>query len=352
MIRIEKLSKKFRDGEREHVVLDGLDLSLAAGAFVALVGRSGSGKSTLLNCVAGLEQPDSGRIFLGNEEITGLDDHHVTLLRRRTVGIIFQFFNLLPTLSVLDNVALPGLLDGGGRREINERALELLVGLGLGGREHETPDHLSGGEQQRVATARALINEPMVLLADEPTGNLDSITGAKTLELLQDVNTRFGVTILMATHSREAAAVANQTLGLDDGRIVELAENVRPTQAATKSDDSPVPGAKPGKGVNRSKLESLIQEITVEQAAKAAVVGTTAAIAEESEGDAGAIDADSVPVDSNIEEPVAEDAAEETNPATAPDGNESPTEDEEIAEVLEQLDESSDDDTPTAAKKS
>lgn len=228
MIRIQGLSKSFRDGERTVTVLHALDLTVPPGRFIALLGRSGSGKSTLLNCIAGLEKPDAGRVFLGEgdssgsgpTEITGLGDQELTRLRRDRIGIVFQFFNLLPTLSVLDNVALPGLLRGRPRAEVHRRARALLDDLGLPDRSRETPDHLSGGEQQRVATARALINDPWIVLADEPTGNLDTRTGQQTLELFRRVNETLGVTILMATHSREAAAATGSIVTLEDGRIV------------------------------------------------------------------------------------------------------------------------------------
>lgn len=221
MIRIEGLTKTFRDGETRTTILDSLDLSVETGEFLALLGRSGSGKSTLLNCIAGIETPDSGSIRLGEDEIVGLDDDRRSLIRRDRIGFVFQFFNLLPILSVRENVALPALLQGRPRGEVHRRADALLAELGLEGRGDERPDHLSGGEQQRVATARALINDPLVLLADEPTGNLDGTTGAATLELLRDLNERLGVTIVMATHSREAAAAAGRAVRLQDGRLVD-----------------------------------------------------------------------------------------------------------------------------------
>lgn len=219
MIRIEALTKAFLDGTHSTTVLDGLDLELAPGDFVALLGRSGSGKSTLLNCIAGIETPDSGRVYFDDVDITSLPDRDRTRLRRDRVGIVFQFFNLLPMISVIENVALPGLLRGGKRAEILERARELLHELGLADRASEMPDHLSGGEQQRVATARALINRPALLLADEPTGNLDAITAARTLDLLREVNEKHGVTVLMVTHSEEAAAAAKRVAWLTTGRI-------------------------------------------------------------------------------------------------------------------------------------
>jgi putative ABC transport system ATP-binding protein len=196
-----------------------LDLEVAAGEFVALLGRSGSGKSTLLNCIAGIETFDSGSIMLNGVDLARLSDHRRTVLRGRQIGIVFQFFNLLPTLSAGDNVALPALLRGQPRAQARRRAQELLAQLGMAGRADEPPDHLSGGEQQRVATARALINEPTLLLADEPTGNLDSATGEQTLELLRRIARERGVSILMATHSHGAADMADRVVVLRDGRI-------------------------------------------------------------------------------------------------------------------------------------
>lgn len=221
MIRVQGLVKTFRDGKRVHDVLRSLSFSVAEGEFVALLGRSGSGKSTLLNCLAGIETPDGGSIHVDGRDLTRLDDDARTHLRRDSIGIVFQFFNLLPVITVLDNVLLPAELAGRAGPATRERALRLLDELGLMSRRSELPDHLSGGEQQRVAIARALINEPRLLVADEPTGNLDSKTGASTLELLGRINQERKLTIVMATHSREAAAHASRTVRLEDGMIVE-----------------------------------------------------------------------------------------------------------------------------------
>jgi putative ABC transport system ATP-binding protein len=223
MIRVQNLHKTFRDGDRSHEVLRDLSFEVADGEFVALLGRSGSGKSTLLNCLAGIETPDEGSIEVAGSEITCLDDDARTRLRRDAIGIVFQFFNLLPVISVMDNVMLPAELAGHSGPTVKERGRSLLQQLGLGGRESEFPDHLSGGEQQRVAIARALINQPRILLADEPTGNLDSRTGAGTLELLAQINRQRGLTIVMATHSRDAASFASRVVQLADGRLAETA---------------------------------------------------------------------------------------------------------------------------------
>jgi putative ABC transport system ATP-binding protein len=254
-IRIEGLTKAFRDGEQIHTVLDGLDLEIADGQFLALLGRSGSGKSTLLNCLAGIETPDAGSIHVDDVELTALGDRERTHLRRDRIGIVFQFFNLLPMLPVLENVALPALLRGRARGEVFERAHELLQELELGDRASEMPDHLSGGEQQRVATARALINDPALLLADEPTGNLDADTAARTLELLRQVNERHGVTVLMVTHADEAARTARRVAHLVGGRIEWPPEPVveETTTEEAPTDEAPAPAAEEAPKRKRKK---------------------------------------------------------------------------------------------------
>lgn len=219
MIRVERLQKTFRDGDRRHHVLRDLSFEVEPGEFVALLGRSGSGKSTLLNCLAGIEVPDSGAVLLDGTDITGIDDDARTRFRRDRIGIVFQFFNLLPVIPVIDNVLLPAELAGRGGPETRARARALLDELGLGSRLEELPDHLSGGEQQRVAVARALINRPSLLLADEPTGNLDRATAEQTLELFGRINREHQLTIVMATHSRAAAASATRVMRLEDGAL-------------------------------------------------------------------------------------------------------------------------------------
>jgi len=219
MIQVRNLSKTFSDGDRRQSVLRDLSFEVADHEFVALLGRSGSGKSTLLNLLAGIETADAGSVEFAGVDLTRLDDDRRTRLRRDSIGIVFQFFNLLPVLTVLDNVLLPAELSGRTASTVRARALQLLRELGLAGRENELPDHLSGGEQQRVAIARALINEPRLLLADEPTGNLDSTTGAATLDLLARINREHGLTVVMATHSRQAAAVSSRVVRLQDGQL-------------------------------------------------------------------------------------------------------------------------------------
>jgi putative ABC transport system ATP-binding protein len=221
MIRVRDLYKSFDAGARPVHVLEGVDLAVERGEFVALAGRSGSGKSTLLNLIAGLERPDRGSIRVGGTELTSLDERRRTIFRRDSIGIVFQFFNLLPVLSALDNVALPALLAGCPRDAADERALGLLARVGMSERADALPDQLSGGEQQRVATARALINDPAVVLADEPTGNLDSGNAERVLDLLADLAARDRQTILMVTHDPVAAARAQRVLTLSDGRVTE-----------------------------------------------------------------------------------------------------------------------------------
>ena len=219
MLEIQGVHKSFADGDRRVEILSAIDLTLQAGEFLALLGRSGSGKSTLLNCIAGLEPVDAGSIRIDGREMSALGETGRTLLRRRRIGIVFQFFELLPTLNAQENVALPALLDGMPRREAMRRASELLERLEMGTHRNRAVEHLSGGEQQRVATARALVLSPALLLADEPTGNLDGAAAIQTLELFERVRRELNVAIVMATHSREAAAVAQKRARLVGGKL-------------------------------------------------------------------------------------------------------------------------------------
>lgn len=220
MIRIVNLSKEY-NGKRKVIALAGVDLHIAKGEMVSLVGPSGSGKSTLLNLIGALDKPTSGEIILDGIRLAGLSDDELTRVRRDKIGFIFQFFNLLPSLSCEENVALPLHLRGWERRKARERASELLELVGLAERTHHLPDELSGGERQRVAIARALSVYPPVLLADEPTGNLDTHTGAEILSLIRDLNARLGATVLMVTHDRDIAATCARTITLRDGVVVE-----------------------------------------------------------------------------------------------------------------------------------
>jgi putative ABC transport system ATP-binding protein len=209
---------KVYSGGQDVVALDGLDLEVAPGEFVALVGESGSGKSTLLHLAGGIDRPTSGRIRVGARDVGALPERELVLYRRREVGMVFQFFNLLPHLTVRENVELPRRLDGGDDAET--RARELLARVGLAARERAHPYELSGGEMQRVAIARALASGARLLLADEPTGNLDSRNGGAVLALLDEVRRERGVTLLLATHSAAAARSADRVVEIRDGRIV------------------------------------------------------------------------------------------------------------------------------------
>ena len=219
VIELSQVSKRF-DGKRVVTALDSVELTIQKGELVSLVGPSGSGKSTLLNLIGGLDTPSSSTIRIDGELLSGLSDDGLTRVRRDKIGFIFQFFNLLPTLSCLENVALPLHLRGWTRKKAEERSRELLDLVKLGHRIEHQPDELSGGERQRVAIARALSVYPPILLADEPTGNLDSTTGGEILALIHDVNSRLGATVLMVTHDRGVAESCQRTISLKDGFIV------------------------------------------------------------------------------------------------------------------------------------
>jgi putative ABC transport system ATP-binding protein len=219
-VELVELVKEFRTGSQVVRAVDGITFSIPAGETVALVGRSGSGKSTVLNLIAGIDTPSSGRIRVAGLELSGLSDDALTKLRRERLGIVYQFFNLLPTLSVQENVALPALLGGTARRDALDRADALLAEVGMSHRRAARPHTLSGGEMQRAAVARALIHHPALLLADEPTGNLDSRSADQVLGLLRELGERHGVTLLLVTHSPEAAAIATRMIELRDGRVL------------------------------------------------------------------------------------------------------------------------------------
>ena len=220
MISLAQVSKRF-NGKREVVALDAVDLQIARGEMVSIVGPSGSGKSTLLNLIGGLDRPTSGEIRIDGQPIAALADDDLTRLRRDKIGFIFQFFNLLPSLTCVENVALPLHLKGMSRRDTQKRARDLLDLVQLSQRVDHLPDELSGGERQRVAIARALAFYPPVLLADEPTGNLDSHTGAEILRLIHDLHDRLNATILIVTHDATVAESCPRTVTLKDSRIVE-----------------------------------------------------------------------------------------------------------------------------------
>lgn len=219
MIRCIDLCKIYRQGDNEVTALAEVSLEIPRGAFAVVMGPSGSGKSTLLQLIGGLDRPSGGEILVDGRLIGQMADDEVTLFRRTHIGFVFQFFNLLPTLTALENVTLPFVLDGRSKAEADHRAAELLVKVGLEARRHHLPEEMSGGEIQRVAIARALAFNPPLLLADEPTGNLDSKTGQAILTLLRQINREDGCTIVMVTHSQEAASYGNRTIFVRDGRI-------------------------------------------------------------------------------------------------------------------------------------
>jgi putative ABC transport system ATP-binding protein len=218
-LKLKNLCKYYREAGGKVDILDNIDAEFFEGQIVALVGKSGSGKTTLLNLISGIDYPDSGEIWIGEALITGLSEDQLTLIRRNQVGIVFQFFNLIPTLSVVENVALPRELSGSNAGESRQRAQKLLERVNLGDRLDSYPDVLSGGEQQRVAIARALINDPDLILADEPTGNLDDETAKEILDLLLSVVREAGKTMIIATHSLEIINYADQVYTIHNGKL-------------------------------------------------------------------------------------------------------------------------------------
>jgi len=221
MIRCLDLCKLYHQGANRITALAGVSLEIERGSFTAVMGPSGSGKSTLLHLIGGLDRPTSGELLVDGRLIGQMADDQVTLFRRNTIGFVFQFFNLLPTLTAIENVALPLVLDGRPQAKADERAEWLLARVGLRDRKDHLPEALSGGEIQRVAIARALSYNPTLLLADEPTGNLDSKSGAAILELLRQCNQQDGSTVVLVTHSEEAAGYAERRIYLRDGRVEE-----------------------------------------------------------------------------------------------------------------------------------
>jgi putative ABC transport system ATP-binding protein len=220
MIQLEHVGKQF-EGKRNVTALFDVSLVIARGEMVSIIGPSGSGKSTLLNLVGGLDRPTSGQVSVDGRPLGGLSDDELTRVRRDTIGFIFQFFNLLPTLTCLENVGLPLHLRGWPRRKVEARARELLTLVRLDNRLHHLPEELSGGERQRVAIARALSIYPPVILADEPTGNLDTHTGAEILALIRDLHDRLESTVVIVTHDMKVAESCSRTISLRDGRVVE-----------------------------------------------------------------------------------------------------------------------------------
>ena len=222
LVRLENVTKSYAEGGQTRAVLQGVSANFPEGQFTAIRGRSGSGKSTLLNLIAGIDSPTSGDIFVGPVCITNLSPRARTLFRRDNLGFIFQFFNLIPTLTVLENVRLPAELAGRPEAALRARALELLDRVGLADRRDVFPDRLSGGEQQRVAIARALAQDPRLVLADEPTGNLDDKTGNAVMDLLDSVTRQIGKTLIVVTHSRQIAGRADLVLDMHEGKLAKL----------------------------------------------------------------------------------------------------------------------------------
>lgn len=218
MLKIRNLNKKYITVDGEIIALDNVSLQVDRGEYIAIVGKSGSGKTTLLNMIGGLDIPDSGSILFGETDIVKLSNKKTAVLRRQKIGVIYQFYNLIPELNIVENITLPTELDGG---EIdNEWLAEILKIVGLNGREQAYPNTLSGGQQQRVAIARALFNKPLLILADEPTGNLDSENSDEVLRLLKAMNEEHKITVLIVTHSEAVAREAKRVITISDGVIV------------------------------------------------------------------------------------------------------------------------------------
>jgi ABC-type lipoprotein export system ATPase subunit len=224
LVSLSNVHRSYRRGQEEVRALRGVSLEVFPGEFVVVTGPSGSGKSTLLHVMAGLDRPSEGEVMLEGRPLSTMPDAELTLFRRRRLGFIFQFFHLLPTLSAADNVGLPLLLDGKPPTAAREVALERLESLGLAERADHRPRELSGGEQQRVAIARALVTQPAVLLADEPTGNLDSASGADVYRILRELPDRFGTAIVMVTHDESARSLGDRNLHLKDGMLDKVAK--------------------------------------------------------------------------------------------------------------------------------
>jgi putative ABC transport system ATP-binding protein len=225
ILTVSNIEKIYEGGRGGVAALKGVSFQSQAGDFIALMGPSGCGKSSLLHILGGIDRPTKGSVRLGEVRLDALGEEEMTRLRRKEIGFVFQFFNLLPTLTVIENVALPLLLDGANERQANQLAENLLIRVGLENRASHYPAELSGGEMQRTAVARALIINPKLVLADEPTGNLDSENGEQVMKLLAEINRDLGVTIILATHSEEAAQFTRRIIRLRDGLIERVTEN-------------------------------------------------------------------------------------------------------------------------------
>lgn len=224
-LKIENLCKVYGDGENQVTALDDISLTIEKGEFIAIIGSSGSGKSTLLHILGGVDIPTSGKVYLESQDVYAQNNEKLAIFRRRQVGLIYQFHNLIPTLNVVENITLPILMD---KRKVNEERLDdLLEMLGLQDRKHHLPNQLSGGQQQRVSIGRALMNAPAVMLADEPTGSLDSRNGHEIIKLLKESNKKYGQTLIIVTHDENIALQADRIIGISDGKVVRN-EKVRP----------------------------------------------------------------------------------------------------------------------------
>ena len=218
ILEVEHLTRVYGSGDTAVTALDDVSFSVEAGEFIAIIGSSGSGKSTLMHLMGGVDRPTSGTVKLQGQDIFARSDEQLAVFRRREVGLVYQFYNLIPVLDVVENMTLPVLMDG---RTINEQRLSALMrALGLTGREHYLPNQLSGGQQQRVAIGRALMNVPSVVLADEPTGNLDSRNSAEIMNLLRASNKQFKQTLIVITHDEDVALMADRVIAIEDGRVV------------------------------------------------------------------------------------------------------------------------------------
>lgn len=219
VLEVKELTKKYGEGESEVIALDHVSFSVERGEFVAIIGASGSGKSTLMNMIGGIDYPTSGSIIIDGNEIQAMSEDELAIFRRRNLGIVYQFYNLIPTLTAEENIALPWKLDG--RKANKERLSEIMNMLGLEKRAKHLPGQMSGGQQQRVSIGRALINEPAFILADEPTGNLDSKTSREILDILKFTNQKYKQTILLVTHDEKIALQANRIITIGDGKIIK-----------------------------------------------------------------------------------------------------------------------------------
>ena len=218
ILRVDNLKKVYGKGENAVHALDGVSFSVEQGEFIAIIGPSGSGKSTLLHILGAVDVPTSGKVIMGGKDVFAQNEEALAIFRRRQVGLIYQFYNLIPVLNVTENITLPVLLDG---RKVNEQRLQEMISLlGLDGREKHLPNQLSGGQQQRVSIGRALMNTPAVVLADEPTGNLDSKNSQEIMNLLRESNEKFHQTLIMITHDENIALQADRIIAIEDGKIV------------------------------------------------------------------------------------------------------------------------------------